>query len=657
MSTGREPPMDFFAQQDRARRNTWLLLALLVPAGAVVAAGVALALAAVWACLVLWGEHHHVSSGWVARIPLFHPAVVAWGTALVMGLMALASARKVSELAFAGPRLAALVGGRKIRPETTDSDERKLCNVVEEMALAAGMPVPDLFVLDNEPGVNAFCAGNAPVRVGDTVLAVTRGCLVHLERDELQAVVAHEFSHMLSGDMRLNVRLIGLLHGIDGLGQAGGGLLRLAWVGKAAPFLVLLGLAAGSLFLAAGGVGLFLGKLVRASVCRQREALADAAAVQFTRNPAALASVLKKIAQAPGSSVLRHRNAAVLSHMYFSRGVAVWWKFLFSTHPPLAERIRLADPSWKGPTPVADRTPLDRILEMEERRAASRDLPGRDVNPPDTLGEQIRLACESAGRPRQAHLNRARSILDALPRKMQAAARQAQPARAVVLALLLSPDPATRQSQLAGLEARGDKALRRLAEDLAAETDKLKPESRIPLLDLSAPALKGLAASQYRDFRETVQRLAMADGRLEVHEWMLAKMLLRHLDPHFGLARSGGRPPRTLRSLRREGAAVLSSLAWAGSRTLDEARAAFDRGAPHLGLRGLSLEGREECGLARLEKVLAALESLPYADRRKVLDACAAAVAADARITVREAELVHGVADALGCPMPLLIPS
>mgnify|MGYP002346927944 FL=1 len=385
--------MDFFARQDSARRNTWLLLALLVPAGVVVAVGVALALAAVWACLAVWGEYSlrmsfpgRFPASWAADIPLFHPAIVGWGTALVLGLMALASARKFSELALAGPYLAGQLGGRKIAPDTGNPDERKLLDVVEEMALAAGMPVPEVFVLDGEPGINAFCAGNAPVRVGDTVLAVTRGCLRHLERDELQAVVAHEFSHMLSGDMRLNVRLVGMLHGIEGLGLAGGMLFKLCLSGQ--PLLAALGVAAGGVLLVVGGVGLVLGKLVRASVCRQRELLADASAVQFTRNPAALASALEKIAQAPGSSLLLHRKAAVLSHMYFSRGVAVWWKFLFSTHPPLADRIRLVNPAWHGPTPLVDRTPLDRIMEIEERKATHRENPGLDLEPPDTLGSR-----------------------------------------------------------------------------------------------------------------------------------------------------------------------------------------------------------------------------------------------------------------------------
>ncbi len=636
--------MDFFDQQERARRNTWLLLALLIPAGAVVAAGVVLAVLATFAAVALTGRE------WWRYAFLMSPGFVGAGTVFVLGLMALASWRKFNELTFAGPYLASFVGGCKVPADTTEQRERVLRNVVEEMALAAGMPVPDIYVLDSEPGINAFCAGNAPVRVGDTALAVTRGCLAHLERDELQAVVAHEFSHMLSGDMRLNVRLVGFLHGIECLGQSGRVMLGvpnlMSWV-------------AGPILVVVGGIGLLLGKLVRASVCRQREVLADAAAVQFTRNPEALASALKKIVQAPGSSVLRHRNAAILSHMYFSLGVGVTWQRLFATHPPMNERIRALDSQWQDVVHETDRPLLDRIADQEAKGPTPYEsiLPKPDVTPPDRLGEQLRHACASAGRPRQAHLNRARGILGGLPAGMLAAARQAQPARAVVLALLLSPDPASRQSQMAGLAARGDAGLARLVEKLAREAESQGPEARIPLLELSVPTLKGLAASQYQDFRKLVQRLAMVDGRLEVYEWMLAKMLLRHLDPHFGLARPGPGRQRTLAGQRDQAAAVLSCLAWAGSRNLGEAREAFNRGAPHLGLKGLILCNREDCGLPVLDKALAALEGLAFGDRSKVLDACAVAAESDGRVTVREAELVHGVADALGCPLPLLIPS
>ena len=265
-----------------------------------------------------------------------------------------------------GTVVAERLGGRRVFPNTIDPAERRLLNVVEEMALASGVPVPPVFLLSEEQGINAFAAGYSP---SDAVVGVTRGCAEQLTRDELQGVVAHEFSHILNGDMRLNMRLIGVLHGILLMGLIGRELLRLGAFGgggalatktTAPPHLLVIGLA----FMIIGFLGLFIGNLIKAAVSRQREYLADASAVQFTRNPEGIAGALKRIGAAVFGSKLATPRAAEASHMYFAEGISS----LFATHPPLNDRIARIEPQWDGKYPAA--LPADAVVGIGSDAAA-----------------------------------------------------------------------------------------------------------------------------------------------------------------------------------------------------------------------------------------------------------------------------------------------
>ena len=282
-----------------------------------------------------------------------------WRARRHWALITVGSLYKMAQLAGGGTVVAERLGGRRVYPNTTDPVERRLLNVVEEMALASGVPVPPVFLLSEEQGINAFAAGYSP---SDAVVGVTRGCAQQLTRDQLQGVVAHEFSHILNGDMRLNMRLIGVLHGILLMGLVGRELLRL--VGHsgggrsrrndgAAP-LLLIGLA----FMVIGFLGLFIGNLIKAAASRQREFLADASAVQFTRNPEGIAGALKRIGAAVFGSKLASPRAAEASHMYFAEGIST----LFASHPPLHERISRIDPQWDGKFPQA--LPADAVVGL-----------------------------------------------------------------------------------------------------------------------------------------------------------------------------------------------------------------------------------------------------------------------------------------------------
>src|ERR1039457_3972514 len=338
--------MDFFERQDQARRNTKLLVVYFI-------LGVAMLIVVVYAAaLVIFtgvaARHHHGFDEQV-QLALWNPQVF-FGAALgTLAVIALGSGFKTLELAAGGSTVATMLGGRLVDPSTSDPDERKLRNVVEEMALAAGVPVPQVYLLPDERGINAFAAGHS---TSDAVVAVTAGAVKLLTRDELQGVIGHEFSHILNGDMRLNLRLMGIIFGILCLAIIGRVLLQTArgggGRGRGQNPLPLLGLA----LLIIGYIGVFFGRLIQAAISRQREFLADASSVQFTRNPGGITGALKKIGGRgePGSR-LSHARAKELSHMFFGNGISEPFIGLLEPHPPLSDRIRVFDPNFDGKFP------------------------------------------------------------------------------------------------------------------------------------------------------------------------------------------------------------------------------------------------------------------------------------------------------------------
>ena len=353
---------DFFERQSAARRSTKWLVVLFSFA---VIAIVGVVFLATWAAVGGFEHYGHqatISSAVDPPLADLDYQALQWevplgACAFTLLLIGGGSLFKIAQLNGGGTTVAENVGGIRVNPNTNDLVERRLLNVVEEMALASGVPVPPVFILPEEQGINAFAAGYSP---SDAVVAVTRGTAEQLTRDELQGVVAHEFSHILNGDMRLNIRLIGLLHGILLLSLIGRILFRsFAYSGRSrskndgAGAILLIGLV----LIIIGSVGSLLGNLIKAAVSRQREYLADASAVQFTRNPGGIAGALKRIGAAIKGSLLRHPNAAEMSHLYFSQGVWEGFTGLMATHPPLGKRIFRLDPAWNGQYPETPTTP------------------------------------------------------------------------------------------------------------------------------------------------------------------------------------------------------------------------------------------------------------------------------------------------------------
>jgi Zn-dependent protease with chaperone function len=649
--------VDFFESQDEARKRTGRLVVLF--GLAVIAIAVTLYALAVAVTGYAGQDPHTGAAIWQPRwIDPELMVQVALATLLVVGG---ASLFKIAQLRAGGGRIVAeSLGGRLLQPNSGDAVERRILNVVEEMAIAAGTQVPPVYLLDGEAGINAFAAGFEP---GDAVVAVTRGTAEQLSRDELQGVVAHEFSHVLNGDMRLNIRLMGILYGILVIGIIGYFVMRSAmYAGLAGrrsdrnnAGLAMLAIGVGLAVI--GFLGTFFGNMIKASVSRQREFLADASAVQFTRNPEGIAGALKKIGGFEQGSNLVSPNAPEASHLFFARGLSSGLNSLFATHPPLAQRIRRLDPSFAPERGAADVPPtapaaapaagLAAGLAPASQAAGGGD-PHRDRAAADHSFEHI-------GSPSPEHVSYAAQLIERLPDELLSAAHESYGARAVVYALLLDSDPAVRAHQLEQLERHADPGVLAATHELLPAVGQLDRAAALPLVDLAMPALRELSRAQYAVFRENVEALVKADDRIDLFEWALQRVLLTHLAPQFERVRRSRTRHRNLGALGPQLSVVLSTLAHVRPGAPDDARRAFLAGARHLDA-AVELLARERCGLAVLDSALFELADATPPLKRDIVAACTAVVCADDALDVHEAELLRAVADTLGCPMPPLLP-
>jgi Zn-dependent protease with chaperone function len=641
---------NFFEHQDVARRNTTRLIVLFGLAVLAIIASIEVLLAATMGYL-----GRHPDTGAVDWSVVTNPQlllVAVGGTLLVVGG---GSLFKIAQLRAGGGVVAEQLGGRLLNVGTSDLVEQRVLNIVEEMAIASGTPTPPVYLMDKEEGINAFAAGFSPA---DAVIGITRGAATRLDRDELQGVIAHEFSHILNGDMRMNIRLMGLLHGILIIGMMGYFVLRMSFYSGHAfggrrsrdnnsgiPILAIgLGLTV------IGFAGTFFGNLIKAAVSRQREYLADASAVQFTRDPGGLSGALKKIGGFAKGSGIQNPNAPEASHMFFGRATS-GLSALFSTHPPIDTRIRRIDPAWDGEFPDAV-PPTDTTDRVQAAGAAG--FAGGGAAPAQSPAAALEHAVESIGHPTPEHLQYAANLLARLPREVVTAAREPYGARAVVYALLLDAAPAIRAPQLSHLDDAADRGVADTTRRLAPAIDGLDARMRLPLLEITLPALRALTPTQRQVFEQNVIALAEADHSIDLFEWALYRIMKRELAE----GRNGHSPRivhRSLAAVQPEIQLLLSALAHVGQRQPGEAGPAFEAGRRTLGLKGLQLTPVEHCGLAELDHALARLDEASLEVKRSILDAGVACLSADQQVTAQEAELLRAVSASLGCPMPPLL--
>lgn len=645
--------MDFFERQDKARKNTKFLVVYFIAGVAMLTIVIYLVVAMVFTAAGAhrrsnYYRYYDSNTQLEAQYhPLWNPKLffgVAVGTLAVIGI---GSAFKTMELAQGGSAVSTMMGGRLINPNTTDLDERKLLNVVEEMALASGVPVPQVYVMDHEQGINAFAAGHT---TSDATVTVTRGCMKLLTRDELQGVIAHEFSHILNGDMRLNLRLLGAIFGILCLAVVGRVLLN-ARSGSSRDrnnALPLFGLA----LLVVGYVGVFFGRLIQSAVSRQREFLADASAVQFTRNPLGLAGALKKIGGLgeEGSRVSAAHSEEV-SHMFFGNGLPSPLFGLLATHPPLEERILAIEPNFDGKFIPTRYAPEEETVEQIARTAAATRRPSI----PPVVPVAIATVLPNLGAPSTAHLRCAVELRDSFPPALKEAARDAMGASAIVYGLLLSTDAAMRSKQLDLLAQNTSAAVRQETERLLPQIDPVATNAKLPLVDLALPGLRQLSFAQYQQFTKATQALIEADGEIDLFEYVLQKIALRHLGGQFTGARKNIVQYYALKPLVPDCSVLLSALAHIGSENPAECEAAFQSGATNLSAYAqtpLVYVAADDCDLSHVDTALNRLNQAAPQIKKSVLNACAQVVAADGVIQEMEAELLRAIADALDCPMP-----
>jgi len=633
--------LNFFEHQEAARRSSTRLVLLFTLAVAAIVGAVD---------VVVW-----LASGSVE-------AVVAASllTGVVIGL---GSLYRIASLRGGGAAVAAQLGGTWVPEDTRDPALRRLRNVVEEVAIASGVPVPRLFVLEQEAGINAFAAGYG---TADAAIAVTRGALDRLNRDELQAVIAHEFSHILNGDMRLNIRLMGVLFGIMMLSLIGQRILLHAPSVRGRnsnASAVLAVMLAALVAIVIGSLGVFFGRLIQAAVSRQREYLADASAVQFTRQPAALAGALKKIAGLHAGARLEDRaGAGEVAHMLFAQGfhLAGW----MATHPPLLERIRRLDPSFDARQLQALQarwaaTPPD---GMAEDLALGLVAAG-DVRPPPlpAAGAEVEVASPTVARqvaaPADDDYDHAHALAASLDPELCALARRRDSAMAVLAALLLEADPELAGRQRALLAERCGPAL---AEQAQAVHERhlagLHPMLRLPLAALAFPALRQRPRPELDAFLAAADAMVHADGRVSVFEYCLGRLLQVQVREALDPARHARFGRRKAPGVRAEFATLLAVLAEAGHPgDPDGARRAYLAGLQRVLPRDHLPYAPPAAGVQALDVVWEPLDALAPPAKQVLVEALVDAVSHDGRVTVAEAELLRTVCAVLHCPLPALL--
>jgi Zn-dependent protease with chaperone function len=650
--------MDFFERQDKARKKTkWLVIYFILAVAAMIVA------IYVTSLLIFSGVqlHQHRFNEEQPQFELWNPQIflgVALGT---IAVILIGSSYKTMALAAGGSAVSEMMGARLISANTTDPDERKLLNVVEEMAIASGVPVPQVYVMDEENGINAFAAGHKP---GDATVTVTRGCMKLLSRDELQGVIGHEFSHILNGDMRLNLRLMGIIFGILCLAIIGRVLLqtRGGGRGRGQNPLPLLGLA----LLLVGYIGVFFGRLIQAAVSRQREFLADASSVQFTRNPSGITGALKKIGGlGENGSRLGHAHSEELSHMFFGNGVSEPFISLLETHPPLPDRIRVFDPNFDGKFPYVRYDGRDQPPEEISRpkRALMPNLFGTVVGGAILASDEYekppaiksRHVLPNIGNPTPLHLEYAVKLRDALPENVKAAAREPLDSTALIYALLLSDDEKLRATQITEIGKRASQSVSDKTAALFPDVSKIAAHAHLPIINLALGGLRQLSADQFQNFSQTLQWLIESDGRVELFEFVLQKIVLRNLGSQFNGPQKSVVQFYTIKLLVPDCAVILSALANVGSDDAAEIEKAFETGAPYLRApdnADLNLLPQENCGVNEIDAALNRLAQAVPIIKKNLIEACIHVVGADGVIQEAEAELLRAISDTLDCPMP-----
>ena len=665
--------MDFFASQELARKNTRRLIVLYLLSIIGLIVGVYLLLVLVGFGATIHGQsrsgREFAPNNFIDWLRFDMLGYVALGISSIIGA---GSVFKVASLRGGGESVASLLGGRRLQPNSNRVNERRILNVVEEMALAAGTPVPPVYVLDEEPGINAFAAGYT---IDDAVIGLNQGTIDTLNRDELQGVVAHEFSHILNGDMRMSIRMIGILHGIQLIGLIGyfclrslGGRRRSSSSndGKGQAVMAILGIG----LIAVGWVGMLFARLIKASVSRQREFLADASAVQFTRNPESIAGALKMI----GSQTSQMQGAAAeeTSHMFFA-SMFGGGSSMMATHPPLLQRIQKIDPRFDGNYAeyAAQRNARQRRQEEADRKRREREeahglrfegIGGNRMGgfldtqfPIDPL-----LVVAGNGNPDEDDVEYSELVVDRIPDVLVEASRDVFDSRCIVFATLLNAETEIRRAQLHALATNEGQATIDRTIELMSSVDSLNPRFRLPVFEILQGTLTGMSPEQYDSFSKSIKFLVDADNRVDLFEFFLRQHLIVHLDRRYGRVS----PPRVqywaLNPLQTEVCRLIAIVVRVGHDQQADIQKAWAQGLKSLDKPDWIEQQQcltEPLSVKLLEEAIQKVNLAAPVIKKRLLTAMAEAIACDGKITVEEAETFRAVAESLDCPVPPVMAS
>jgi Zn-dependent protease with chaperone function len=641
--------MDFFARQAATRRQSrWMVFLFIL---AVIAIVIAIDFVVVTTVAILSVQE---DGGLLASPDLSlsrYPLVVLFTSLVVLGTIGISSLARTVSLAAGGGKVAEQLGGTRVGADTTDPLKRRLRNVVEEIAIASGVPVPQVYVLEREAGINAFAAGYSPA---NAAIAVTRGTLVNLDRDELQGVIAHEFSHVLNGDMRLSTRMIGLLFGLTVIAMVARMILRFAPRGgsgrKGGGGILVIFLAA-LVVLALGWIGLFFGRLIQAAVSRHRESLADASAVQFTRDPQGLRNALVKIGALGAGSRFADADAEEVAHLLFAEGI----RRAFATHPPLVERIREIDPRFQPAEFDAVRKRMSEARAMAEEEAA-RTASGAARRGGPLAGAVALAPAAVAGlvaNPGTEHVLQAQAVLESLPESFRRAARQPEQATALFVALAIDTAPEARERQLAFIQQQYGGEHREAVQAMLPQVDALTAVQRMPALLQVFAALGQLGRAERVELLKCLNGLLVRENRASVFGYALRKLAQVQLQDNLDPRRRASGHLSALGA--RDALQVLfSTLAMQGGADEGAARQAYEAGMAIV-LPGIHPPlAKLAHWPPQLDQALTRIDRLQPEAKNRLVQALAATISHDARMTVAESELLRAICATVHCPLPPL---
>ncbi|MEA1989118.1 MAG: M48 family metallopeptidase [Pseudomonadota bacterium] len=637
--------MNFYAAQDNAKKKTKYLVLLYV---LILIVLTFLSTLVLMLLLPMVTGQNLSTNFWQTLFTEQNLPTLLWVGAFVVGGALISSFVKSRHLAKGGAVIAEALGGSKLSPNSSNINERKALNVVEEMAIASGMPVPEVFVLRQESAINAFAAGQTPQ---DAVIGLTQGCIDKLSRTQLQGVVGHEFSHILNGDMRLNLRIIMLLHGIEFIALLGrimtssqrNSRSSSRSKGKGNGAIVLAGIALRVI----GWFGILFGNMLQAAVSRQREFLADASSVQFTRDPDAIAGALKVIGGVTETSRLKNTEVSEVAHLFFGQSFHTRLAFLFATHPPVDMRILRIQPGWNGeylkPQIVIP-------VESEPTKEDRANTPFQHLPEPLAMllgaGILVNQLTEDSQEVLGKLVTKAQDPLEAI---------------ALVIAILLceeSDNPQENQAWKALMAESSIKGLEPMVKQQIELMSQINLANRLPLVELAMPALKTLSENQYQDFKQLLQGVMDLDHQQSIFEQSVFQLVTRFLDVHFGLVKAPKVSYKNAKQIVMELQLILSTLAYYGHKIDDANKVsmnlAFKRAVQSLSLNELQRievdDSHQNLFRTATEKLLYCSEPLKH----QVVSALVICVEYDGKVNDVEKELVLAIAATMNAPIPRL---